>query len=744
MIATLTDCCPRCGYVLDQPAPPAAPPPPPPPVLSYADPFPAPPPPPRPESAGLSAASVPKILLGLGATCLLVAAVIFLAVAWSWLGVGGRTAVLVGLSVTTALAGQWLARRELGIAAEALTTVALGLVVLDLVGARRAGWLGTPTEESFQTLVGGTLFVVSMALCVPARRLMMPQLAATLGLGLFLVAVDAPTQHPQVLATVCVLAFTGLAILGRMLRLAVLPWAAGASAGLSYMVLVSLAAADAAEHPTLHELWLEGHAVGMLAVALLILLPWAMVRDTLSGAGELRQLVCAVSVSALTWTAALPVLDDGATRVTLAAAAATTLWALVSAAAPPRWYAVPRVPLAGSVLVLVPAPLGLAATAVSNLVSVAEPFTADAAVRLDPATPFAHPLLLPLGVVVGLLAAGLTLPRTRPLVLTSGAALIGTAVLTAALYPLPLWTFVVVLGPVGLLISLPSAVLTLLVLGEIVLVAAALLLRRVAAVEPLAGVVLPIAVAAFLWTGGRVLDVPFEVRSLVTLAVLALLALAVPRLELEVGATIAVAVSSVAGIDAAADPSVSLAIHLTLAGAAVTTTALVHRDHRQLAWLGGLLLAAATWVRLYDVGVQAPEAYTLPTAVALVLVGVHRLLRDFDADTTTTLLPGLGLATVPSLLWALVDPVSPRAALLGGGCLVLLLGGAALRWSAPLVVGGLVGGALVLRELAPYAEQTPQWILIGSAGVVLLATGITWEARLRDLRRAAAYLGRLR
>ncbi|MDX6371919.1 MAG: hypothetical protein QOD98_907, partial [Nocardioidaceae bacterium] len=151
-----------------------------------------------------------------------------------------------------------------------------------------------------------------------------------------------------------------------------------------------------------------------------------------------------------------------------------------------------------------------------------------------------------------------------------------------------------------------------------------------------------------------------------------------------------------------------------------------------------------TWVRLWDVGVHAPEAYTLPTAVALVLVGVHRLLRDFDADTTTTLLPGLGLATAPSLLWALVEPVSPRAALLGAGCLVLLLGGAALRWSAPVLVGGLVGAVLVLRELSPYAAQTPQWMLIGAAGTVLIGAGVTWEARLRNLRQAAAYLGRLR
>jgi len=241
-----------------------------------------------------------------------------------------------------------------------------------------------------------------------------------------------------------------------------------------------------------------------------------------------------------------------------------------------------------------------------------------------------------------------------------------------------------------------------------------------------------------------VLDVPYEVRSLVTLGVLGLLAIAVPRVELELGAAVAVAGSSMAGVDAAADPSVMLAVHLTLAGALVTTTALVHRDHRPLAWLGGLLLAAATWVRLYDVGVEAPEAYTLPTAVALVLVGALRLLRDPEADTRTTLLPGLALATVPTLLWVLVDPVSTRAVLLGLGCLVLLLAGVALRWSAPVVVGGLVGGTLVLRELAPYAATWPQWALIGVAGTLLLGVGITWEARLRDLRRTAVYLGRLR
>jgi hypothetical protein len=200
----------------------------------------------------------------------------------------------------------------------------------------------------------------------------------------------------------------------------------------------------------------------------------------------------------------------------------------------------------------------------------------------------------------------------------------------------------------------------------------------------------------------------------------------------------------VGAIAAADDPTVALAVHLTVAGVLVCASALVHPDRRTLGWAGGLLLAAATWVRLADVGVTAPEPYTMPSAVALLLVGLYRLRRDPDASTVVALLPGLLLATVPSLLWVLADPLTVRAALLGAGCLLLVLAGTALGWNAPLLVGAAVGTAVVLRELAPYAAQTPQWVLIGVAGTLLTVVGITWERRLRDLRGASAYVGRLR
>jgi hypothetical protein len=81
--------------------------------------------------------------------------------------------------------------------------------------------------------------------------------------------------------------------------------------------------------------------------------------------------------------------------------------------------------------------------------------------------------------------------------------------------------------------------------------------------------------------------------------------------------------------------------------------------------------------------------------------------------------------------------------LLGLACVVLLLIGVRLRWSAPIVVGATVGGVLVLAELLPYAAAAPRWLLIGIAGTLLTVVGITWEQRMRDLRYAEGYLRRL-
>jgi drug/metabolite transporter (DMT)-like permease len=76
---------------------------------------------------------------------------------------------------------------------------------------------------------------------------------------------------------------------------------------------------------------------------------------------------------------------------------------------------------------------------------------------------------------------------------------------------------------------------------------------------------------------------------------------------------------------------------------------------------------------------------------------------------------------------------------------VLVLGGARLRWTAPVVLGAAVGAVLVLRLAAPYVgDALPRWVLIGLAGAVLIAVGATWEHRLADARQVVGYVRGLR
>jgi hypothetical protein len=336
---------------------------------------------------------------------------------------------------------------------------------------------------------------------------------------------------------------------------------------------------------------------------------------------------------------------------------------------------------------------------------------------------------VPLAVVVGaLVAVGLGLVgaadrmEVSPAIALAAAAVVLTAASVAAL---------------------PSDALTAVVL-IVAAVVSALHLHREEAIGDVASVALPIALGGLDWAAGSWAGLSEVDRSAPLVLVLGALAIWIPRPTLEVSAAVVASVASLAAVAAADDIAVALALHLTLIGALVTTTSLVHRSRRDLAWAGGLLLAAATWVRLWDVGVTTPEAYTLPSALVLVAVGIWRLRREPTTSTQASLAPGLSLALVPSLLVALDAPASPRALLLGVACLVLVLVGTRLRWNAPLVVGGAVGALLVLRELAPYAALVPPWLLIGLSGTLLTVVGVTWESRMQDLRHASRYVGELR
>ncbi len=735
---------------------------------------------------GPRAVSVPRILLTLGAGCLLVAAVIFLAVAWSWLGIGGRTVVLVALTVLTGALGGWLGRRDLRVAAEALTTVALGMLLLDVAGADSAGWWGDLDESGLALLSGCVLAVAGAGLLGALRpdqsRLVMPQLAVVLGLFVATAALHGRTDHRSLVLTGAVLLAAAIARLASGRRM---PWVlvgAAIVAALWWLVLALdglVTALDAYPSITLGSLWRDGDVWPLVAAILLALLLPLLA----AGTSVARDSGGALAGVLLTLTLVLPALDDGGTRAAGVWLVALLGWSAVLVAVTATSEKVARlrvavlVPLALSVLVTVGMVVTMLGQALDNLVGPADAYVAGAGVRLAAGDPVIHPALLVSTVVGLLLAAHVAVPHLRgraPFAVAGMAALGIAGVATLALYPVPLWTVVALLAVVAVAlladaarrpervgtVEVAAGAAVLLAAGAVALPSAALaaaafgLVVAAAAVVPRvrperfvvrsAGALLPLAWAAFAWSLAEGVELDVALRAYPVLVVVGLLALVLPRPEIEVAAVVAVVAVAPTAIGSATDVSVALAIHLTLAGALVTASSVVHAARRFLAIPGGLLLAAATWVRLYDLGVSAPEAYTLPSATVLVLLGLQALRRDPSRSTRAALLPGLALATVPSLLWALADPISLRAALLGVACLVLVLGGAQLRWGSPVLVGAAVGGLLVLRELAPYASQTPQWIVIGLAGAALIVVGVTWEKRVRDLQAVGAYLGRLR
>ncbi len=612
-----------------------------------------------------------------------------------------------------------------------------------------------------------------------ARRLVTPQVVVPVGLLVFAAALADVLHHPMPVAGTAVAVLALLAYVARRSALPVLAWSAGAVAAFSWWWLAALGldALDRLPAISWSQLWAGSPTApgwALLVAALFLLLPLVVAPrsaalDAACGAG---------AAAALSGLVLVPGVDGSGTTLTSAVLAVTLGW-LVAAhvAVRARQTTLSLVATVPAVLYAVPL-AGVAATLL--VIAAGRVLTDDPAARLPEASTGVHQLLLVPTALAVVAVAHLVLgtrhvgsPRTW--VGVAGGTAVVALVATVALFAVPVWAVLVLVlaaaagtagaalrlrTPVGLLtmaaalgallfalgIAAPDPVQLTVVTATVLLVAVAtVLVGRFPGADVLGGALLPVAATGLLWSVADCYDARVSLLGVPTLLVVGALAIARPRVEVE-GAAAVAALLTVPLVVAGSDhTATSAAIHLTVAGALVTISSLVHPSRRPLGWLGGALLLLATWVRLADLGVREPEAYTVPVALVLLGAGLWRLRRDPDATSATSLVPGLALLTVPSLLWVLAgDPVSLRALLLGLGCLGLVLGGAALRWSAPLTVGAAVGALLVLAELAPYVARTPQWVVLGSAGALLTVVGVTWEHRLADVRRASRMLARLR
>ncbi len=755
-----------------------------------------------PVRRGLSAASVPKILLGLGAACLLVAALVFLAVTWSVMGVGGRTATLVGFTLVTAALAAWMARRDLRGAAEALSLVSMGLLTLDIFGARSANWFGDVSTPWFLVLLGTLLATTGTAAALAARRtpvgaLIGVEIVAGLGVACTAFGV-ADNQRPTtgVALVVAVLVAGGAAWTAHRLDLLWAGVISGVIAAVAWIGLFTVAL-DAVSPPTLRTMWLELDAWQLLACVALAGAVALLREVPVPG----RVSAAAVAYAVLVLTAVLPALDESATSATLAVLAALLASGLVAWFLPHPWGLTGVVvqTVAGIAALFVVVSVGVLALA--RLVEAAgTQWAGSTGGRLVDTLPdgMPAPWLAPL-CLVALLATGLTAAKASVSAdrvisavtdLRVAAALLAASLVSAlASYPVPVWTVLlallvaaagllawwvfrqslVTLGLAGVFLAAAVALswydewLSLAALAATLVLAGTVHLRaRQTDTSAVAGALLAATAAGSVWTWGALLEAREPWVALVGLGLLAAVVLTlhlypdewwscdapvVARAGIEVGAAVAALPLGLAGVllSTADTDATWTAVYLTVSGAAVTALALLRPDRRRLAWLGGALLALASWVRLWDIGVREPEPYTLPTAAVLLMLGVLHLRRHPEASTMAALGAGLGLALVPSLLWVLSDPMSLRALLLGMACLGLVVAGVRLRWTAPLALGALVGGLEVARLAAPYVgDAVPRWVLIGAAGALLILMGVTWERRLQEAKHALAYVRGLR
>lgn len=751
--------------------------------------------------------SVPRILLGLGALCLLVAALVFLTVTWSRMGVGGRTATLLAFTAATGGLTAWAAHQRLRAAVESLGLVTLGLVAFDVLGARNAGWLGDPSTGTFVAVLGVFLYAVAVGgvLAVartPVRRFVAGEtvagaasllvlaglaaadwstpavrlLVATLGTGA-LVALTALVRRHQTDLLLVTLAGTVVATL--------LSWLALAGAGVDQL----------GSDPSIASVWGDLDAWALVVAAALAFTVAVATQIPLSTGSRL--IIANTGLVAAVIPVLAPAVDETATTLTVACAIGALVLAAAVGLLPRPWSLTGAAAL--GLTATVPVVMGMALAGVATdryLATMGEGWSGTAGGRLSelaatelPGRAWLLPLAaLVLAATVAAFARQVAVPgRPVPwlaLAAAGGALAALAATLMLLLYPVPVWTVLLVMlaaaAGFGIwtawrddpAVALVAGAAILLALGlsaydeHLMLVAATVglvlaagyhLRARHQVFAELAGAAATALLGVACWAAGAVADTEAAWVALIGLLLLAGKALGrayVPAgwsrapgaAGVEVGAAATALPLATAGValSPVVDQPTWTAVYLTVAGATATTMALLRPDRRSLGWLGGLLLAMATWVRLEDIGVREPEPYTLPSALALLVVGGLRLRRDATAGTVSTLGPGLLLALVPSLLWVLDEPQSWRAVLLGLACLGLVVLGTQARWSAPLVVGAAVGVLVVLREAAPYADAVPRWALIGAAGTLLIVLGVTWERRLRDARAVLGYVQRLR
>ncbi|KAB2350947.1 SCO7613 C-terminal domain-containing membrane protein [Actinomadura rudentiformis] len=709
---------------------------------------PVPPPGFQPAHGDVSRLGVRNVLLMLGGLLLGIAAVAFTVISWGSLSLGARALILVSVTGVT-LGVVWpLARRGLSATAETLAVVGLLLVGLECYAAYAGGLFGLQDVDGrWYAAWAAAAVTVGWSVYAWAAPLRMPRpLAVVIGqlplpLGAF--ALDVPVSG--MVFTLLLLSLLDLGVWGvvtttrergvagalGILTLSIsgltallmaytsssrqsaallvfaaavaLGWAAVVERRFAIATGLTLSVGATVALP-LSDRW-EPAAAAAFALAVVagaLLLPKRLRK--MAGVGGLLTLglstLIVIPGTTLTLLSPLRHLDD--------------VWSGTAVWAPGE-----------SELILPSAPVVLALLAVALCVAfraVAPPVGALAVLMIPD---LAYPVLPALMVVLALALAGWA-ALDREVQVSAGL----TAVATSA------WATAEALATEETTLGVLGAV----TVGGIVC-AVVPVLRSGAAVTT------TLALGGFAATLGLTADLPVHLAAFGVLAAAAL-GLAASAWLRDVPTEVATCVVGAAGIVMAAGHPAYLSLALSVGGVLAFAVAL-RADRRPAAgWVCSVLMVAAWWVRLGASDISAPEAYTLPISVALMVLGFLRRRSVEPPSSWAAYGPALAATLVPSLMaaWA-AESGEPRALILAVAALAITLVGARTRLQAPLALGGTV---LVLDaglQLAPYAVEAlvrlPGWFPVAVIGLAVLVVGATYEHRLRDLRRLRDAVTRL-
>jgi hypothetical protein len=745
--------------------------------------------PPVPQAATKrpSPLSIPVILLSLGGLCILVAALVFVAVAWGSIGIGGRTAILAVITLVMASGAILLTVKDLRWAAETFWVIVAGMLTLDILGARAANLFGEDRQFSMQIsapLLVSVMLVLGLAVGLWSARaatgqIISVQISALIGVmignGLGFAGFDPIGVTPAVAIPV----FTAIAIWA-LKRVRVLAWGLAGLALLNWLILFGAGMYNAFENHTNWWTsldWWPLALAGLYAVVLTIprfpyairvsaagmsLLAWSVV---ILGPDEASNTQRAFWAALMIGFLCLLVLVGG--RVWgRAAGLAGVLWVLPSLF---KLYMDANQAADTSVTIIA---ARWSTTVLSEL------YTAWWAL-----------LLLALACSAILLAGPRLFPKKNQRVVLNATIPLAYLPMALALIAIcgaigvPLWAFagiltILLIGAIFVAWQVSDAIPGLISSAFTVWVLAGLVVMATLPNHSLAGcaaALVLVTVVGYWYAAARAQRRPETLLAIGALPIIAFWTWI--QFWLAAGWSTDLALAATAGygslilllaplarkasghepdrylaelmgflclpIPALAVGSEHHGLALSLAGAGLVLSSLLNRDRELLGWLGAIGLFAGAVVHDLD-NISIPERFSLPFAILLLGHGWRRMHRDHKVNSVRALGAGLLLAVIPSLYLALLDPLTWRGAILFTAGVAILLVGAFARWGMPFYAGALVTAVMAIRYLGPWAHGIPRWVGIGIVGLILLGLGISWEFGRKNLRTASDYLKSLR